>query len=132
MPNQGNFVKYILIFIAIIFFLSISKIISLYTDYFWFSSLGFSSIFTTILTSKILLFLGAALAFFIFAGINLWVASMLQKSRWQFKIVILAILGLSFFQGLVASKFSTSDVIISWPPALMPSTTSVLSSARLV
>lgn len=104
MPDQKNILKYVLVSIAVIFFLSISKIISLYTDYFWFSSLGFSSIFTTILNSKLLLFFGVSLFFFIFATINIGIAFKLQRSRWSFKIVTLVILGLSFFQGLIASS----------------------------
>lgn len=104
MSNRGNFVKYILISIAIIFFLSISKVISLYTDYLWFSSLDFSNIFTTILTSKLLLFFGMALFFFIFAVVNMWIASRLQRSKWPFKITALIILVMAFFQGLAASS----------------------------
>lgn len=104
MSKQVKLIQYIVIFLAIIFFLSISKVISLYVDYFWFSALGFSEIFTTILTSKLLLFFGVALFFFIFAMINMWIASRLQGSKWSFKITTLVILALAFFQGLAASS----------------------------
>ena len=104
MFNLRKFMKSFLILIVIILILSISKIVGLYTDYLWFDSLGFSKIFTVSLTSKLLIFFFATLFFFIFAIINLWVASKLQKSKLPFKISVLVILFLAFFQGLAASS----------------------------
>jgi len=104
MFNLRKFMKSFLILIVIILILSISKIVGLYTDYLWFDSLGFSKIFTVSLTSKLLIFFFAALFFFIFAVINLWVALKIQKSKLPFKISVLVILFLAFFQGLTASS----------------------------
>jgi uncharacterized membrane protein (UPF0182 family) len=87
-----------------IFIFSISKIVGLYTDFLWFSALGFSKIFTISLTSKLLLFFVAALFFFIFAIINLKIAAKIQSSKLSFKISTLVIVLLSLFQGLSASN----------------------------
>ena len=104
MPKLKTFIQYIVILITIIFIFSISKITGLYTDYLWFSALGFSKIFTISLTTKIVLFFVSALFFFIFAAINLWIASKLQNSKLSFKLIALVILFLALFQGLVASN----------------------------
>lgn len=104
MFNLRKFIKSFFILIVIILILSISKIVGLYTDYLWFDSLGFSKIFTVSLTSKLLIFFFATLFFFIFAAINLWIASKLQKSKLPFKVSVLVILFLAFFQGLAASS----------------------------
>jgi uncharacterized membrane protein (UPF0182 family) len=104
MPKITKLVQYIIILIAIIFLFSISRIAGLYTDYLWFSALGFSRIFTTMLSTKILLFLVAASFFFIFAKINLGIAFRIQKSNLSSKITNLAILFISLFQGFYASS----------------------------
>ena len=49
--------------------------IGLYTDYLWFGSMGYSSVFITILKSKLVLGLAAAAFFFVFAFINAYAAS---------------------------------------------------------
>jgi len=49
--------------------------IGLYTDYLWFGSMGYSSVFVTILKSKFILGIAAAAFFFAFAFINAYVAS---------------------------------------------------------
>ncbi|MGB8647546.1 MAG: UPF0182 family protein [Anaerolineae bacterium] len=47
---------------------------NLYTDYRWFQELGFASVFTITLQARIVLFLIAAVAFFIFYALNLVIA----------------------------------------------------------
>jgi|TARA_B100001971_G_scaffold214064_1_gene249566 uncharacterized membrane protein (UPF0182 family) len=104
MPNLRKFMQSFLILLIMAFILSISKIVALYTDYLWFSALGFSKIFTVSLTSKLILFFVAALFFFLFAAINLKIASRIQSSKLPFKISVLIIVLLSVFQGLSASN----------------------------
>jgi hypothetical protein len=82
--------------------LSISKIVSLYTDYLWFSALGFSQIFLISLKAKLLLFGLAALVFLLFALINLWISSKLNKSEIPFKLKLLVALVVSFFVGVAS------------------------------
>jgi len=56
------------------------RLIQLLTDWYWFEEIGFSTIFTTILYSKILLGLGVGtLTFFVIYG-NLWLAKRLVTS----------------------------------------------------
>jgi len=104
MSKLSNFVRYGFILIAIISILSISKVVTLYTDYLWFSVLGFSEIFKVTLTSKLLLFFSAALFFFLFAAINLKIASRIQTSKLSFKLAALVIGFLALFQGFSASN----------------------------
>lgn len=98
------FLTIIIILIVISF---LGSIVRLYTDYLWFDSLGFASIFTTILSSKIWLFVGAALIFFIFGIINLYVSSKFRKSSDNFipfKVKTYIMVLFAFFIGLSASN----------------------------
>ena len=104
MPKLSSFIRYVLLTIAVLFIFSISKIVSLYTDYLWFSALGFSKIFTISLISKLSLFFASMLFFFLFAIINLWIASKFQSSKLPFKIGILVIVVLSVLQGFAAAE----------------------------
>jgi uncharacterized protein len=103
MGDWRKYIRNILIVSIIVFILSISKIVSLYTDFLWFSSLGFSTIFTVSLITKLVIFAVVVLFLLIFAFINLHIASRIQKSKWSFKTVMLIVLIVSFFQGIIAS-----------------------------
>jgi hypothetical protein len=83
----------------------------LITDYLWFDALGFSRIFLIMLSSKIILFSASALIFFLFAAVNLWIASQLnkppnkpKKNLISFKVKLIIILVLSFAFGATASS----------------------------
>jgi len=52
---------------------------SFYTDWLWFQNLNFSSVFLTMLISKILIGLATALVFLLFVGINYYVARLYVK-----------------------------------------------------
>jgi len=102
--NRNWFAR-IIIGIVIIIIFSISNVVRLYTDFLWFDALGFSKIFLISLISKINLFIAAAIIFFLFAGINLWISSKLaEKSKFPLKIKLLIIVSLSF---IVASSVSS-------------------------
>jgi len=104
MPVTRKNLQYILLSAILIFVFSISGIVVLYTDYLWFLTLGFSKIFTISLFTKIFLFAAAASFFFIFAAINLWIASKSQASKLSFKIGILVIALLALFHGFSISS----------------------------
>ena len=104
MSNQKSFLQSFVMIAALIFVISISKIVTLYTDYLWFSGLGFSEIFKVMWSSKLVLFSITFLFFFIWVIVNLGIASRLKKSKWSFKTISLVVLALSFFQGLFASN----------------------------
>ena len=80
--------------------LSLSSLVALLTDYWWFDSLGFSKIFTISLQAKLCLFVVSLVAFLVFALINLGISTKLNKSKVPFKIKFLVALVLSFFVGL--------------------------------
>jgi uncharacterized protein len=103
MNDLKKSIQYVLMLVVMFFIISISKIATVYTDYLWFSSLGFSKIFTVSLGAKLMVFSAVALFFFVFLIINLRIASKIQKSKWSFKMTTLIILIISLFQGLIAS-----------------------------
>ncbi len=85
-PNLIRPITIGVILILIWIFFSIGP--RLYTDYRWFQELGFESVFTTELTTRVQVFLIAAVAFFAFYAINITIARMLtpritdESSRW--------------------------------------------------
>jgi len=102
---KKNLFARIIIAIIILFLLSVSTLIGLYTDYLWFDALSFSQIFLISLFSKIKLFLVAAVIFFLFAIINIWISSRFnEKKSIPFKIKFLIVAGLSVLAGLIASS----------------------------
>lgn len=64
--------------IAILAILFFKKIIAFYTDWLWFSSLGFGSVFWTIFSAKVLLFLILGILSFAFLWTNVYLAR-----RWR-------------------------------------------------
>jgi uncharacterized membrane protein (UPF0182 family) len=106
MVRSKSGITNIAIFLALAFILSISEIVRLVTDYWWFDALGFSRIFMISLTAKLLLFAVSALFFLIFLLGNLWISSKANPSRSEIpsKLKIVIALVLSFFVGLASSQ----------------------------
>jgi len=104
-----NWIIRIIFFIIVLFLISISGLTRLITDYLWFNALGFEQIFLITLFSKIKLFVIAALVFFFFATINVWLSSkIIEKKKFPFKFKILIITILSVVIGLgVSSEWFT-------------------------
>jgi uncharacterized membrane protein (UPF0182 family) len=71
----------IIIFVVLMIFLSVSKIVTLVTDFLWYSAVGFKEIFMTALTTKIAIFLATAGFFFLFSSLNVWIASLIGKKE---------------------------------------------------
>ncbi len=88
-------------FIIFIVFVSFSRVVQLYTDWLWFTAVGYSQIFTTELSTKVITFLVAAVVFVILFLANTGIA------RWQVKRNTL------FFsdETLVAQKMVTYVVV---------------------
>ncbi len=83
----------------------IPTLIGLYTDFLWFESIGFETIFTVSLFTKIKLFAIAAIFVFLFTTINLWISKKINKENlipFKFKILITSII--AFFGGLAFSN----------------------------
>lgn len=96
----------------------------LYTDYRWFQELGYESVFTTELVTRIQILGIAALAFFLFYAINVTVARRLtpritdEASRWAQvaafagRSVNLLILGAGLFLAIVMGLTAQSDWLV--------------------
>jgi len=80
MVTQKRRTSYIVYGLMVLFIFIVPRLFQLLTDWYWFVEVGFSTIFTTILFSKILLGLGVGtLTFFVIYG-NLWLAKRLVVS----------------------------------------------------
>ena len=78
-PTKKNPIFSFLIPILIVIFFSLTKVINLVTDYWWFDALGFKEIFLISIKAKLTLFIAAALFFFIFALLNLAISTYFNK-----------------------------------------------------
>ncbi len=70
---QGNPRRWLWVLIPILLFMFFNRILGFYTDFIWYDSLGFSTVFTTRIWASLLLFLAGALIFWLFFAVNLWI-----------------------------------------------------------
>ncbi|MFC1728202.1 UPF0182 family protein [Nanoarchaeota archaeon] len=92
--DKSEWLKKGIVAIIIVLILSFSRLAHLITEFLWFKNLDFSSIFLISLKAKIFLFLIAAITFFIFAAINLKIASRFHNTEFTYKYKIAAILSI--------------------------------------
>jgi len=114
---------YWVVFVAVLFlFIFFTRLVSIYVDWLWFNSVNFSQIFIKILATKIGLFFGLGLLFFLIAYINIFAARIATpKARWVVKENIIEIpdidryrriferflmLGVAVFSLMLASGFT--------------------------
>lgn len=98
----------IIITIIVLFFISISGLTTLITDYLWFEMLGFEQIFLITLFSKIKLFVVATVIFFLFVTINLWISTKLAGKKnipFKLKLLISSVLSIVIGMGFSAKWF---------------------------
>lgn len=69
--RSGRRFRIVLVLIIVAFIVSISTLVTFYTDLLWFKEVGFSQVFWTILRSQVLLVAGFGLIFFLFCMLNL-------------------------------------------------------------
>ena len=97
----------------------------LYTDWLWFESVTYTSVFLTILTSRIGLFAVGALAFFIFVIINVFIANLLaprpdmpglsaEERRLANRMITIVTLGIALFLSFVFGSLLSNE----WRPIL--------------
>ncbi len=94
---MGRFGSLLLILVAV-FFVSLGALSTMYTDLLWFENYGFSSVFLTIVSSRIMLFFAALLFFFLFASLNYFIATRVQDKG---KITVGASLLVIFIVSLI-------------------------------
>jgi len=96
-PKQVNPKSLMRVFVLLFGIISLFSIVTLYSDYLWFNSVNYQSVFLKILISQILLFIFFAVFAFIVIYINIRVATKDKKSKLSFTPIIAAI---SLFVGL--------------------------------
>ena len=102
MGKVFNVILGVLVFILI----SLGSLATLFTDYMWFQNLGFEFIFTTIISSRIILFLISFFVILLFMTINYYIATKLQeKSNVSFGVGMLSISLVSLVLGLSFSNY---------------------------
>jgi uncharacterized membrane protein (UPF0182 family) len=94
----------IIIIVAVVLLTAIGALSTLITDFLWFEALDLSSIFLTILQSKLVLFLIGFFAFFIFAMINILIAKRFErKSAVSFPLALGISSVIAFIVGMATS-----------------------------
>ncbi|MBT3408494.1 COG1615 family transporter, partial [Candidatus Woesearchaeota archaeon] len=102
-----NKIQFSFILFAMIIFIFIFRIAEFLTDYLWFDSLGFKSIFMVSIEAAVLLFFVSSLVFFVFLMLNLWIASKCRenlKNLIKFKTKFWISILLSFFIGTASAS----------------------------
>jgi len=117
MRHRGPHKAIIIVAAVIILFIVLSILKGIYTEWLWFSSLGYGSIYTTILKTRVLIFFSAAIVFCaLFLGnlvlatrlapnnrAHFWPWAVVRRPQWTAKIaVILGVVVLSLIFGWVA------------------------------
>jgi len=67
--------KIIILTVIFLCFLSLSTLVTIYTDFLWFLELGFSAVFTKVLFTKLILFIVPGILFFIFIYFNVFLTN---------------------------------------------------------
>ncbi|MCB0074664.1 MAG: UPF0182 family protein, partial [Caldilineaceae bacterium] len=77
-PQAGGGRRWLWILIPLLIFLFFNRILGFFTDYIWYDSLGFASVFTTRVYASFGLFVTAALVFWLFLAVNVWLARRME------------------------------------------------------
>jgi uncharacterized membrane protein (UPF0182 family) len=101
--KYGKYIQSIVLAVIIILLFSLGTIAKLYTDYLWFGALDFKDIFMISLKAKVAVFFAAAIFFFLFATVNLYIASRLHSSKWPFRRSVIISAVISFVIGMLAT-----------------------------
>ncbi|MCW2621593.1 MAG: hypothetical protein JWL64_1195, partial [Frankiales bacterium] len=116
MPQRPRLLAPVLVIVAVVIVLAALGI-AFYTDYLWFSSVHYTSVFTTVLRTRILLFFGFGLLMAALVAVNIVVAhrvrppfrpmSLEQQNLERYRLAVepyqrLALLGVSAMLGIFA------------------------------
>jgi hypothetical protein len=96
--RRSRFHIYIIAALIVVFLLLILN--KIYTDYLWFSKLGFETVWSVSIWTKVMIFLAAAILFFLIVGINLYLAQQSQKIGISLRIKLIILAVISLFVGL--------------------------------
>src|SRR5690606_9445059 len=77
-PPQGNPRRILWILLPLLLLIFFNRIVSFYTDYIWYDSLGLSDVFVTRLYASLALFVVSTLVFWLFLAANVWIARRLE------------------------------------------------------
>src|SRR3990167_9072824 len=76
-----NFIKYIVYVVPLVLFFILPKLIGFFTDWLWFGEVGYTQVFTTHLTTQLLLGASVAIITFFFIYVNLQIAVRVTKDK---------------------------------------------------
>ncbi|MCK4491477.1 MAG: UPF0182 family protein, partial [Candidatus Altiarchaeales archaeon] len=97
-------ISYVIILIVLFIIIpGISRIPVMYSDLLWFKTLGYGSVYMTILTTEVSIFLVATLLSFTIISINAYIADRGKKKEETFREKYIAILALSAIVGFTLS-----------------------------
>lgn len=75
---RGSMRRWLWILIPFLIFIFFNEIIGLLADWYWYDSVGYTSIFVKRLVARVALFVAGALIFWLFLALNVWLARRLQ------------------------------------------------------
>ncbi len=97
-------ISYVIILIVLFIIIpGISRIPVMYSDLLWFETLGYESVYMTILTTEAGIFLAATLLAFLIISVNAYIADRGKKKNEAFREKYIAILALSAIVGFTLS-----------------------------
>ena len=108
----------VVFFVILVFIMSISAVLNIFGDLFWFSGLGYENVFLRVLFTNINLGFMFGLAFLIFAIINVKLAKRFSLSKKEIKggkvIDYLLVLLTLVFSFVIAFAFSKWEVVLKY------------------
>ncbi len=99
MGGKTDFLKYAVVGLVVILLFFLGTIARIFTDFLWFRNLGFESVFTLEILSRVGLLVLGFLLFFAIIAINLFIA---RKLHGESKTLFFSVLGVAGFFALVA------------------------------
>ncbi|MEZ4870597.1 MAG: UPF0182 family protein [Caldilineaceae bacterium] len=123
---QFNPRRFLWILIPLLLLIFFNRILSFYADWFWYDSLGFSSVFFTRIWATFGLFITAALAFWIFLAANILIARRIEPRGFAgtpFELIASAmrirITPILLFGGLIVALLVGATVSGDWEEVLV-------------
>lgn len=125
-PPEFNGRRFLWILLPILILIFFSRILSFYTDWYWYDSLNFSAVFFTRLWSSFGLFLAAATTFWFFLAINIVIARRIEPRGFAGTIIEpiatalrLRITAIILFLGVIVALMVGASVSGTWETVLL-------------
>jgi len=123
---QFNGRRFLWILLPILFFLFFSRILGFYADWFWYDSVGYTSVFFTRIWSSFGLFVAAAVAFWLLLAVNVLIARRLEPRSFAgsaleeiANALRLRITSIILFAGAIVALLVGASTSGAWEPVLL-------------